>query len=396
MTLKGFIETKLNESDRFVLYNRLGILGEEKTLAAIGEILGVTRERVRQLEARGLKEIREAIDSGVIEDENIPKILKNAPSFISADEILLTNMEYSKDFYLKLISFVYSDKINFKIFELLNGSALLFPVGIDLDKKLSEIRKLLREATSFISIDILSRKYSIPKRVITMMKDTLTQGDTIAITSNDNIFYQNGTLGRVERVLEENHRPMKLSEIAQQSGLTYNQVRGAIVRVPGIVNVGLSTYARKQWGYLDGHSADVAYHYLEEANTPMTTKQITKLVSKQRLVKESSVYMAMKIDPRFVQLDNGYWTLSEWGYENLKMAKKRKVLYKIDGRTALYYALSNNDFQSIKQILEKINLKYHGDAPSDYITYHNILQSLIKQGDVELLKKGYFSLFRLK
>ena len=112
MTLKGFIETKLNESDRFVLYNRLGILGEEKTLAAIGEILGVTRERVRQLEARGLKEIREAIDSGVIEDENIPKILKNAPSFISADEILLTNMEYSKDFYLKLISFVYSDKIN--------------------------------------------------------------------------------------------------------------------------------------------------------------------------------------------------------------------------------------------------------------------------------------------
>lgn len=396
MTLKSFIETKLNEPDKFVLYNRLGIFGEEKTLAAVGEILGVTRERVRQLEARALREIRSAIDSKIVEDINIPTLLGNAATFLSAGEISITDIEYSKAFYLKLVALVYSDELNFEVFDLLNGNAILFPAGINLDTKLSEVRKELKDAISFISINDLCNKYSIPRSIITMMKDTLVQGDTIAITSNDNIFYQNGTLGRIEKTLEENHRPIKLSEIAKQSGLTLNQVRGAIVRVPGIVNVGLSTYAKKQWGYLDGHTADVVYHYLTEANIPMSTKQITKLVSKQRSVKDSSIYMAMKIDPRFAQLDNGYWTLSEWGYENLRTSKREKNIYEIDARTALNYSLDRNNFQSLKQILKKIILKYGDDAPLDYMTYHNMLQTLIKQGSVELLKQGRFSLFRWK
>ena len=397
MTLKTFIETKLNNSDKFVIYNRLGVLGEKKTLAAIGEILEVTRERVRQLEARGLKEIRSAIDSKIIIDENIPILIKNAEQFLSIEELSLSNIEYSRIFYVTLMASVYEDLISFEEFNLLNNTSILYPAGIDLYTKLLEIRKELKEATNFLQINTLCHKYSIPKNLLIKIKDTIVQEDMIAISTNDNIFYQQGTLGRVEKTLEENHRPMKLSEVAKQSGLTLNQVRGAIVRVPGIVNVGLSTYAKKQWGYLDGHSADVAYHYLTEANIPMSTKQITKLVSKQRLVKSSSIYMSMKIDPRFAQLCNGYWVLSEWGYENLKPNhREERKHYKIDPRTALDYSLSNTEFQSLKQILKKIFTKYQEDAPSDYMTYHNLLQILRREGSVELLKQGRFALFKRK
>ena len=44
---------------KFVLQARFGLSGElPKTLEEVGEQLGITRERVRQLESRALRELR--------------------------------------------------------------------------------------------------------------------------------------------------------------------------------------------------------------------------------------------------------------------------------------------------------------------------------------------------
>ena len=57
----------LREKERFVLIHRYGLYGhEEKTLAEVGEMLHVTRERVRQIEMQGLRKIRQA--SGFMSD----------------------------------------------------------------------------------------------------------------------------------------------------------------------------------------------------------------------------------------------------------------------------------------------------------------------------------------
>jgi RNA polymerase primary sigma factor len=45
---------------RYVLERRFGLDGEPKTLEEVGEGLGVTRERVRQLETRALRELRQS------------------------------------------------------------------------------------------------------------------------------------------------------------------------------------------------------------------------------------------------------------------------------------------------------------------------------------------------
>jgi RNA polymerase primary sigma factor len=49
---------QLNPRMRYVLECRFGLRGEPKTLEEVGEGLGVTRERVRQLETRALGELR--------------------------------------------------------------------------------------------------------------------------------------------------------------------------------------------------------------------------------------------------------------------------------------------------------------------------------------------------
>ncbi|MCL1949418.1 MAG: RNA polymerase sigma factor RpoD/SigA [Turicibacter sp.] len=50
---------KLNEREQFVLTHRFGLYGKEKkTLEEIGEAWGVTRERIRQIEAKAMRKLR--------------------------------------------------------------------------------------------------------------------------------------------------------------------------------------------------------------------------------------------------------------------------------------------------------------------------------------------------
>ncbi|MCA9393255.1 MAG: sigma-70 family RNA polymerase sigma factor [Candidatus Omnitrophica bacterium] len=59
---KGFLEL-LNERERRILEMRYGLLdGEARTLAEIAKELGISRERVRQIEAGTIKKIRQIIE----------------------------------------------------------------------------------------------------------------------------------------------------------------------------------------------------------------------------------------------------------------------------------------------------------------------------------------------
>lgn len=60
--LLKYLEQHLTSKEKAVIILRYGLdqTGEPRTLEEVGEILDITRERVRQLEARGLKKLREA------------------------------------------------------------------------------------------------------------------------------------------------------------------------------------------------------------------------------------------------------------------------------------------------------------------------------------------------
>jgi RNA polymerase sigma factor (sigma-70 family) len=60
-TLPSLLET-LTERERAIVSRRFGLGGRELTLREIGDGLGVSAERVRQIEQRALEKLREAVD----------------------------------------------------------------------------------------------------------------------------------------------------------------------------------------------------------------------------------------------------------------------------------------------------------------------------------------------
>ena len=64
--LKGWLD-KLSEIDYDVIVHRYGLCGHDaKTLEEVGEVVGLTRERVRQIQIRALSRMRRCMNfSGV-------------------------------------------------------------------------------------------------------------------------------------------------------------------------------------------------------------------------------------------------------------------------------------------------------------------------------------------
>ena len=55
----AFINSKLTEKEKFVVLHRFGFIdGEVHTLEEIGQMMGVTRERVRQIESKSIRKLR--------------------------------------------------------------------------------------------------------------------------------------------------------------------------------------------------------------------------------------------------------------------------------------------------------------------------------------------------
>jgi len=124
---------------------------------------------------------------------------------------------------------------------------------------------------------------------------------------------------KIYLVLKNHGKPMHYEEISKkinETGFDGKKVNTATVHNELILDekyvlVGRGLYALKEWGYAKGTVADVIAEILKKSKEPMTKKDITEAVMKQRMVKKTTIDLALMNKKRFERISGNKYTLAK-------------------------------------------------------------------------------------
>lgn len=313
-----------------VILRRFGLGKNEKreTLESIGKDLGVTRERVRQIEEQGIARLR----------PHLKKCQKIFQYF--ASQLKATGDLRKEDAFLELLA---GKKFQNQIFFLLalNDSFTRFPET----KDYYSLWTVNPQAVSFAR-EVIGSFYA---KLLQMKKPISLKDCKVPITNGVNskklIYYleiskqiqQNseglyglkdwpeinprGVKDKAYLVFKKEARPLHFTEVARfiadqnreekKSCPNPQSVHNELIRDPRFVLVGRGLYSLQEWGYAPGVVKDIILKVLREAKVPLATQDIVSAVSKQRFVKENTILLNLSNKQYFIRTPEGKYTIKE-------------------------------------------------------------------------------------
>jgi len=119
---------------------------------------------------------------------------------------------------------------------------------------------------------------------------------------------------KIYLVLTDSGRPMHFAKIADRiNEVEFDDkrahpatVHNELILDKKYVLVGRGIYGLKEWGYKEGTVADIIANILSETNEPISREEIINEVLKQRLVKKTTIILALMDKNRFEKKEGGY------------------------------------------------------------------------------------------
>lgn len=333
-TVSKILISPLNDRTRDIVSQRFGIgeSDERKTLEAIGQTYGITRERVRQLENFALKSVRQNKNFERAGDAfaELKSAINQKGVILSEKEILGT---LAKDQSAK------------------NHLHFLLVLGDDF-KKLKEDEEFHHRWTvdgqkAEIVHDILRKIYKDIEK-----EELMPEKDIIALTqkyANEHLkekileemifswlriskLIDRNALGEWGPIYSESIRPRGVRDLAflvfKKSGspLHFTEVANSISNIfereahPATVHnelikdqrfvlVGRGIYALKDWGYSAGTVRDIIKNILKPAKN-LSKDEIIKRVLKERYVKENTVLVNLQNRKYFKRNKDGTYLIA--------------------------------------------------------------------------------------
>ena len=330
-TLKSIDQGREKE----IITRRFGLYDRKETLEQIGEMLGITRERVRQLEKAILARMK-----AIVADDKIDN-MSAAERLVVRDlsehgrvgrvrdiaERLVGKGNEAK--YRPLVAFI--AELSPKLTVVNENDFYHHSIGIaehgdekSVKKAIDEVVKTIKDGKEPIYIDNLHEKlpnYEQPSHVrglasasklLANLKDTwgLTKWPTVNPKNiRDKIFV----------ILSDNGKPMHFSEIAaaikgsdfKRKNVTTQAIHNELIKDKRFVLIGRGIYALSAWGYSRGTVSDVIADILREAGEPLHRDEIIKRMLKKRQVKETTVLLNLQSKSQFKRVAKATYALAE-------------------------------------------------------------------------------------
>lgn len=321
------------DREREIISRRFGLFDRRETLEQIGEMLGITRERVRQLEKSVLIKLRGLSEKGKVkpisdfqdlvlgkikEVGNIAKV-SDLTNMLVSDP---TRIEQSRVAFLaqlspKLLVVNEDDDYHQSIasIEDFDLKKIKYQVGsiIDAINKFDEPRpvKDIAKAVNVSDLKQVASLASVSKQLATLNGFWgLLKWPTVNPKNiRDKIYV----------ILKENGHHMHFNEIAEairgsdfkRKDVTTQAIHNELIKDKRFVLIGRGIYALKEWGYEKGTVADIISEVLKEAKAPLHRDEIVKRVLKSRFVKETTILLNLQGKPQFKRVAKATYELAE-------------------------------------------------------------------------------------
>lgn len=332
--IKGSLSIIEQEREREIISRRFGLSGQKETLEQIGELLNITRERVRQLEKAILVRLRIGAEENQITElaaaekliiRNLTELGRVARTVDLAERIYghhATPAERAELVFLGSIS------KNLTVID--ENDHYYSALGIaeygdakSIQEKTEEIVNIIKKNKEPMTIDQLDNvlSYEHPdhiKAIASISKQLASLNGLWGLAKWPTVNPRN-IRDKIFVVLEAQKEPMHFSDIAaaisnsnfRRKNVTIQAIHNELIKDPRFVLIGRGIYALNSWGYIKGTVSDIITDVLKKAGEPLTREEIVKRVLHARKVKETTVLLNLQNKALFEKVDKDSYTLAK-------------------------------------------------------------------------------------
>lgn len=321
------------EREREIIARRFGLFDRRETLEQIGELLGITRERVRQLEKSVMAELKRDAEQGELthmaEVENI--LLAKLHEMGEAARVSDLSAQLTKDNTRtdqSRIAFLAELCTNLTAIEDTDRYYHALTVRSVRDNKtakaaIDKLVGIIKKAGEPVVIEDVAKAANIndPKQaqaLASISKDLATLGGLWGLVKWPMVNPKN-IRDKIYVILKQHGKHMHFNEIAaaikqsdfKRKNVTTQAIHNELIKDKRFVLIGRGIYALREWGYKKGTVADIITEVLREAGEPLHRDEIVKRVLKSRFVKETTILLNLQGKPQFKRVAKATYALAD-------------------------------------------------------------------------------------
>jgi len=320
------------DREREIISRRFGLFDRRETLEQIGELLGITRERVRQLEKAVMVRLKAAATSDLPHIKTIESLfsehLRSMGNVARISNLSAMVTKENNRIDQARVSFLAQLAPRLAVIE--DNDFFYHAIGLTAVHNDNAIREQVNAIIEAI------KKIGEPV-AIDKVAEAVSNKDNRHVQALASISKQIATLNsrwglikwpmvnpknirdKIYVILHDHGKPMHFNEIAKaikdssfrRKDVTTQAIHNELIKDKRFVLIGRGIYALKEWGYDKGTVADVIAKVLKKAGEPLHRDDIVKRVLKSRQVKETTILLNLQGKNQFKRVAKATYTLAE-------------------------------------------------------------------------------------
>ena len=328
--VQNILGTIEREREREIVSRRFGLFDRRETLEQIGELLGITRERVRQLEKSIVTKLKSAADKDLPDINKVELALsahlQNMGKVARVQDVAARLSGNSKTDQARI---AFLANLSPKIAVIDDNDHFFHAIGLASEHTEKAIRERVNKIIE--AINEIGEPTDIQKVADKVGSQDVKHTEALASISK-NVASLNGRWGLVKWpmvnpknirdkiyvILHDNGKPMHFNEISEaikgsnlrRKDVTTQAIHNELIKDSRFVLIGRGIYALKEWGFKKGTVSDVIAEVLRKEGGPLHRDEIVRRVLKSRQVKETTILLNLQSKPQFKRVAKATYTLA--------------------------------------------------------------------------------------